>query len=59
MEELGRDESRGRAQVTLARLDALFANPTDVVELGPKVIVKLLLDPPGRSSGAFGWPTQT
>jgi hypothetical protein len=46
--KLGRDEFRGRAQLTLARLDALFANPTDIVQLGPKATVELLFDPPGH-----------
>jgi len=46
--KLGRDEFRGRAQVTLARLDALFANPMEIVEIGPKATVELLFDPPGH-----------
>lgn len=61
--KLGRDEFRGRAQVTLATLDRLFANPTDVAELEPKVLqpvgngystpfggatIELLFDPPGH-----------
>jgi rRNA-processing protein FCF1 len=61
--KLGRDEFRGRAQVTLAKLDALFANPTDVVDLEPGVLqpvgtgvavpfggatIELLFDPAGH-----------
>lgn len=61
--KLGRDELRGRAQLTLARLDTLFANPNDVAVLegqGRKPMpggvsipfggasVELLFDPPGH-----------
>jgi hypothetical protein len=61
--KLGRDEVRGRAQVTLAKLDALFADPSNVVSLEPAVlkampggvsipfgglVVELLFDPPGH-----------
>jgi hypothetical protein len=46
--KLGRDEFRGRAQVTLAQLDARFANPTEIVDLGPRATAELLFDPPGH-----------
>jgi rRNA-processing protein FCF1 len=61
--KLGRDEFRGRAQVSLARLDNLFQSPTAVVDLEPKVVqavdvpisgpfggatIELLFDPPGH-----------
>jgi hypothetical protein len=51
--KLGRDEFRGRAQVTLAKLDALFASPTDVVDLEPRT-----LQPVGAGVGVpFGGAT--
>jgi hypothetical protein len=60
--KLGRDEHRGRAQVTLARLDGLFTKPDETATLEPPTLksvpgggvpfggatAELLFDPPGH-----------